>query len=71
MSKINIASLQMFKIKIARWILLKVLFLVSLDKLSLKTFLPYIPSSNGSTRYMVENIIQRHFQRCMKFPITP
>jgi hypothetical protein len=53
MSKINITSLHMSKIKIARWRLLKVLFLVNLDTLYLKEFLFYIPSSNGSTRYMV------------------
>jgi hypothetical protein len=45
--------------------------MVSLDTLSLKEFLPYIPSSNGSTSYMVGNIILRPFQWYMEFPLTP
>jgi len=36
--------------------------MVSLDTLSLKEFLPYIPNSNGSTIYMVGNIIPRPFE---------
>jgi hypothetical protein len=47
----------MSKIKIARWRLLKVLFVVNLDTLYLREFLPYITNSNGSTSYMVGNII--------------
>jgi hypothetical protein len=69
-SKINITNLQMSKIKIARWRLLKVLFFVSLDTLSLKAFFPYIRSSNGSTSYMVGNFILIPFQRYMAFPLT-
>ena len=47
----NRGSLHMSKINIGRWILLKVSLLdflmTSLDTLSLKEFLPYIPRSNG------------------------
>jgi hypothetical protein len=71
MSKINITSLQMSKIKIARWRLLKVLFLVNLDTLYLREFLPYITNSNGSTSYMVGNIILIPFQWYMEVPLTP
>jgi hypothetical protein len=46
-------------------------FMISLDTLSLNDFLPYIPSSNESTCYMVGNIILRPFQRYMEFPPTP
>jgi hypothetical protein len=68
----NPTDVQMYNINIARWRLLKVLFLVNLDTLSLKEFLPYIPISNGSTiDYMVGNIISRPFQWYMEFPITP
>jgi len=70
-SKINITSLKMSKIKIARWRLLKVLFLISLDTLYLKAFLPYIPISNGITCYMVGNIILRPFQWYIKLSLTP
>jgi hypothetical protein len=46
-------------------------FMVSLDTLPLKEFLPYMPNSNGSTIYMVGNIILIPFQWCMEFPIIP
>jgi hypothetical protein len=44
----------MSKIKIARWKLLKVLFVVNLDTLSLREILPYINNSNGSISYILE-----------------
>jgi hypothetical protein len=69
--KINITILHMFKIKIATWILLKVLFLVSLDTLYLNSFLHYIHKSNGSTSYMVGNIILINFQWYVEFHLTP
>jgi hypothetical protein len=46
-------------------------FIISLDTLSLKEFLPYIPSSNGRKIYMVGNIILGPFQQHMTFPLTP
>jgi hypothetical protein len=46
-------------------------FMVSLDTLSLKEFLPYIPIPNGRTSYMVGNLILGHFRWYMAFPITP
>jgi hypothetical protein len=36
--------------------------MVNLDTLSLKEVLPYLPSSNGRTIYMVRNIILTPFQ---------
>jgi hypothetical protein len=61
----------MSKIKIAIWRLLKVLFVVNLDTLYLREFLPYINNSNGSTSYMVGNIILRPFQWYMEVYLTP
>jgi hypothetical protein len=52
----------MSKIKIARWRLLKVIFVVNLDTLLLREFLPYIDHSNGRKSYMVGNIIPIAFQ---------
>jgi hypothetical protein len=71
MSKIDITGLQMSKIKIGRWRLLKVLFLVSLDTLFLNVILLYIPGSNRSTSYIVGNLILIPFQRYMTFSLTP
>jgi hypothetical protein len=45
--------------------------MVNLDTLSLDAFLPYIPSSKGSTIYMVGNIIPITFQWYMELPLTP
>jgi hypothetical protein len=59
------------KINIARWRLLKVLFFVNLDILYLKECLPYIPSSNWITIYMVINHILRPFKWYMEFPLIP
>jgi hypothetical protein len=61
----------MSKIKIARWILLKVLFVVNLDTLYLREFLPYITNSNGRKCYMVGNIILIPFQWHMEVSLTP
>jgi len=67
--------LYMSKINIARWRFLETSFFVflmlNLDTLSLKAFLTYTPRSNGRIGYMVGNIIPRHFQLYMTFPLTP
>jgi hypothetical protein len=46
-------------------------FMINLDTIYLKEFLPYISLSNGSPSYMVGNIIPRPFQQYMKFLLTP
>jgi hypothetical protein len=71
MSKINITSLHMSMINISRWRLLNVLFLVILNTLSLKEFLPYIPNSNWRKSDMVGNFIPRPFQWYMEVPLNP
>jgi hypothetical protein len=45
--------------------------MVNLDTIYLKGFLLYIPSSNGSTSFIVANFILRPFQRYMAFSLTP
>jgi hypothetical protein len=75
MSKINITSLQDVQDKYCKMDIVESItfgfLMISLDTLYLKEFLPYIPSSNGSTSYMVGNIILRPFQWYMAFPLTP
>jgi hypothetical protein len=63
--------IRMSKIKIARWILLEIFLMLSLDTLYLNNVLPYMPNSNGRIGYMVGNHIQIPFQWYMAFPLTP